>query len=442
MKIRRPAGRENMHKLARYCLLISAMWLLVGIPLTVRFRPLRAKDFPQFYMGGLIARNHAWESLYPNPNLDSPYNPGLKWDSTMKPRYQELAANPPVETGDEPRFIQIPPAAVLFVPLTFLPYRVAYVTWSVLMGACCLGSACLARRFYEICLGRPSPKSALLIPLISCSYLAYIVIRCSNIELLISLLLGLGALGLIRKTPMSGGLAVVLAFVIKYASAVYLPVMLFARRWRMLAATLLIGALMLAATLPITGIGPWREFRESILPRLSRPYDNSNNQSLQGAIMFYTDQFPLSAGNVIFCRVLAGVGLAGLLALFATRPARYWKAAPVALAACAAMVGWLLIFSPLTWDKYSTYFFPLWGWLAWEATRSRVRGVWAGLSIALVWAPWFSVVPHWPGVLSYHMLAGTVLLTLLATARVYRGDESAGESTPSGAGCPPAEINA
>src|SRR4051794_21699764 len=49
------------------------------------------QDFPQYYMGGMIALHGEWESMYPIPNPDSHSNPGFVGNSTLRQKYRELA---------------------------------------------------------------------------------------------------------------------------------------------------------------------------------------------------------------------------------------------------------------------------------------------------------------------------------------------------------------
>jgi len=95
----------------RCCSAAAFAWLVIVVPLTFKFRPVRYHDAGQFYMGGVIARHGAWDSLYPLPRPGSPYNPGLAGDSDRRPTYQILSDA--VGVGDDPRFIQPPPDALL-----------------------------------------------------------------------------------------------------------------------------------------------------------------------------------------------------------------------------------------------------------------------------------------------------------------------------------------
>src|SRR5438132_34758 len=84
----------------RTCYALAALWLAVVVPVSLSvpwptptslLGTLGTGDFPQFYMGGVMARLGYWDSLYPIPNPDSVNNPGMPEDSTMRPRYEAEA---------------------------------------------------------------------------------------------------------------------------------------------------------------------------------------------------------------------------------------------------------------------------------------------------------------------------------------------------------------
>src|SRR5277367_1883896 len=59
------------------------------------------QDFPQYFMGGLIARTGSWDSLYPIPDAGGMSNPGAPGFSTLRPRYKELSEQ--YDIGDNTR---------------------------------------------------------------------------------------------------------------------------------------------------------------------------------------------------------------------------------------------------------------------------------------------------------------------------------------------------
>jgi len=90
-------------------------------------------------------------------------------------------------------------------------------------------------------------------------------------------------------------------------------------------------------------------------------------------------------------------------------------------AAALALVCWLLVFSPIFWEHYHAYLAPFWGWLAYQATRSRSRAVLAVGAMALAFAPWSLVVKHLrlprlPELVSVNLLWSAVIMLALALA--------------------------
>src|SRR5688572_13529334 len=164
----------------RVCMTLAAMWLLVVVPLSYRFREPRFHDFGQFYMAAVMARNQAWGDLYPIPNPDSPHNPGLPEDSQMRPRYAGLAEISGV--GDEPRFISAPPVALMVWPLAWMEYERAKWVWLFLNCGCGLGVALMAGSIYEILARERSRIAGMMVLLVAGSHLMYTTLRAMNNE--------------------------------------------------------------------------------------------------------------------------------------------------------------------------------------------------------------------------------------------------------------------
>ena len=403
----------------RACRTIALLWLIAGVPLTVVFRPMRSKDFPQFYMGGVIVRHAQWQALYPTPEPRSLCNPGLAGDSYMHPTYAALAQKYAVETGDEPRFIQPPPNALFYWPLSYIPYPLAYPLWTVLMGACATAVAIMAGRIYEMCAGRKSRLAGLTTLLVASSYLVYYVIRATNTEMLLSALIGVAVLGLITGQTRRPAAAICLGTINKYALAMLLPLVVAMRRWNLLAWAVGIGLVVTGISVLTMGLGPVVVFASEIFPLLSRPYAATINQSMDGAIIHYSGLFPLPHWISMLVRLASLLVLGLLLGLIFTRPQSHWLEPVRVFAAAAALLTWLLIFSPLSWEKYHTYLCPLWGWLLWESFESRRRAITVGVVLASVWAPPILITKlDLPEPFTFHMLAASMLMMGLAVARL------------------------
>src|SRR5262245_56759653 len=100
----------------RICSIISLAFLFITIGAKTALYEHRGinqfQDYTQYYMGGLVAVNGAWDSMYPIPNPDSHTNPGFAENSELRPGYRALAEKAGVSTGAV-RFMQPPPLALL-----------------------------------------------------------------------------------------------------------------------------------------------------------------------------------------------------------------------------------------------------------------------------------------------------------------------------------------
>lgn len=406
----------------RLCCAAAFAWLVVAVPLTFKVRPVMYHDFGQFYMGGVIARHGAWNSLYPIPLADSPYNPGLRDDSDMRPVYQAYAERTGV--GNDVRFIQPPPDALLFSPLAGMAYQKdgrpgpAFWFWVMLSCSCAWGVAVLAGKFYELAAGEPSRASGVVTLLVGFSLLTYGTLRALNLEAPIALLLGLTTLELLRRDGINGASSLVLGAFLKYATLILLPLAIAMRRWRTIGWTALLIAGALGGSRLIMGSGPFREYAR-IFPLLARPYESDPNQSLIGFLLRVTHRIPpLPRGLSMGVQIAGGVTLIGLCLLIFRRFRIATRFSPPAVfAAAASLIGWMLIFNPLVWNKYHLFMCPFWGWLVWEARQSKWRMVVVGLAIAVVAGPW-RLVREIPEPFNSRMLWAVMGMMGVAVARL------------------------
>ena len=102
--------------------------------------------------------------------------------------------------------------------------------------------------------------------------------------------------------------------------------------------------------------------------------------------------------------------LLGLLALLVLRRNVLSDNRACICAACAALLTWMLIFSPICWEHYLIYLCPLWGWLAWTSRQSRVMRIIVAAAIALTWLPLSRVKLTLPEPVASHMLWGMILI--------------------------------
>jgi hypothetical protein len=277
----------------------------------------------------------------------------------------------------------------------------------------------LAGKFYELAAGRPSRIAGALTLLVGCSYLMYTALRGLNLEAPMGLLLGVATLEILRRDGINGAAGVALGALLKYATLLLLPVAAALRRWRTLAWTGLLLTAAIAGSWLVMGSGPFREFAR-LAPLLARPYEDEPNQSLTGFLLRITHTLPLPMG------IARGVQITGILAFLALClliVRRLGRKAPAmavdVFAAAAALIGWMLIFNPLVWNKYHLLLCPFWGWLVWEARQSKWRLALAIFAIAMVWGTWHMM---WdlPEPFNSHMLWGAMAMVAIAVVRLAR----------------------
>src|SRR5206468_4904657 len=126
--------------------------------------------------------------LYPIPKPTSVNNAGLKEDSDMRPRYAELAEKRCV--GDQLRFIQPPPVALMLWPMGYLSFGKAFVAWLGLLALCGWLLGYVAGQVYREMFGRETRVSGAMMLLVACSPLMMHAIVVANMTIIVALLLG------------------------------------------------------------------------------------------------------------------------------------------------------------------------------------------------------------------------------------------------------------
>ena len=330
-------------------------------------------DFGQYYMAALIVREAAWDSLYPIPDPESNDNAGGALDSWMTPRYAQLAADHGV--GDVNRFIQPPPLALLLAPLAWLPFEQAHLLWLGLMTLAAGGLGLTAWRVYCLSGGKRPWAAAALVFCVVCSPLMLRTIRTGQISPAVAFCIGAALLALANRDDAKTALAVSLGGLAKYVTLILLPVLIIARRWRLLGWLAVFNVFAAGATLAVMGSGPFDVFMRDLFPTFSRPHSWQGNQSLSGFLMQIGGRETLGFAGTL---VIRSVGFAVLLWLVWAIHRRS-KADPDEtrwlLPASCALISWFIVFSPIAWEHYQLYLCPFWGWLIYEAekpTRWRI----------------------------------------------------------------------
>ena len=386
------------------------------------------QDFPQYYMGGVIAAERAWDAMYPIPHAGSRFNAGFDDHSTMRPRYRELA----LERGLSEhlvRYIQPPPLTLLLAPLALLPFRFSILVWHTLLALAAFGVGVTAAEMYRLSRGGTSSRTGgLLILLVCCSPIAHRWVRVGNMSAVVGGLIGYAMLELARRDGPRGAAALVLGAMSKYAILVLAPLYLSARRWRTIAWAVAMTGVWVGLSLLFMGSGPFVTFATEVVPTLGRSSGIVNNQALYAFVRSLAglrEHDPTPHAMDLAFAVVRAVSFAGVVGLVLARGPTYWRRAAHVFAGGAALVSWLLIFSPIFWEHYQAYLTPFWGWLAYEAARSRARAALALLAIGLAFAPWdlalrYLHLPTLPNGLAATLLWSAVLMHGLAIATLMR----------------------
>jgi hypothetical protein len=384
------------------------------------------QDFTQYYMGALLARHAAWDSMYPDPVSGLSQNLGAPENSTLKPRAAELAATNHVPHGT--RYMQPPPLALLVAPLGFLPHPQARAVWYAAAILAAWGISLQAGRIYKICDGRTTRVVGLIILLVALSPQAHRWVRSQNLSAVTGLLIGWSVLELFRRDSVRGGAAICLGTIAKYAPVALVPLYLAMRRWKSLGCCVALGIIFTLASWGVMGSRPFRDYVREVAPTLGRTFPHMGNQALEAFILRAAGWQATPRGLARTLLVVKAAVLCVVLAAVLLRRKSFWNSPPNVCAAAAALLLWMLIFSPVFWDHYQAYVAPLWGWMIWEARRSALRAVVVILAIALVYVPSSLITSFRESArepFTSHLLYGSILMFVLALARLLARGTSA-----------------
>jgi hypothetical protein len=414
----------------RICAVLGLLFLMLVVGGRTTWQEHRGgtlmQDFPQYYMGGMIARHGAWDAMYPTPLPQSRTNPGFTGESKMHPQYRALEARAGVP-DESVRFIQPPPMSLLLLPLALLPYKLSYFVWLGLLILAAWGIALQAGTILRMCLGRSSRGIGLLIIAICISPHALRWVRVANISAIVGFLLGVVAIELARRDSIRGATAMVAGALAKYALLVLLPLQIVLSRWRTIAWELAIGIVLVALSLIVMGTGPFQVFFTRIAPTLGRSSAMNDNQGLYGLLLrMHGGAATLPYSIEIGFRAVQVLTLLVLLILIFLKGRALEQNRAALFAASGGLVSWLLIFSPIFWEHYLAYLAPLWGWMAFEATLSRSRRLIIIFWAVITYLPILQIARHLhltnlPELLLNNLLLSTIVIFCVAVDRVVRG---------------------
>lgn len=372
------------------------------------------EDFPQYYMGGLVALHGAWDSMYPIPIPGSHTNPGFVGNSTLRPGYRALAQSHGI-TEESVRYMQPPPLALLLAPLAALPAKASFYVWMAFLILASWGIARQAGTILEMSLGRPTVASGVVILLICCSLQAIRWISSANMSAFVGWAIGFAAIEMIKRDGPRGAAAVALGTIAKYAPAVLGPLQVAMRRWRTIAWEILIVVAITLIALLVMGTTPFSTFTHEIMPTLGRTSpirENSGIYIFMMRLRKVDDDALLPHSWVLAFSAMKFISLLIILGLILLRSHEFWNRPHRVFAAAAALVAWMLLFSPIFWEHYQAYLAPFWGWLAYEATRARWRAVVAAAVYLLAY------YPRVPVPIFNQLMWSTVLMLGIAVERL------------------------
>jgi hypothetical protein len=404
----------------RACSMIALAFLVVAIGAKSAWYEHKhlppMQDFPQYYMGGLVALHGAWDSMYPIPNPDARTNPGFVGNSTLRPGYRDLALAHGV-SEESVRYMQPPPLALLLVPLALLPLKVSYYVWVLALILAAWGIGRQAGTILEMSLGRPTHGFGIMVLLVCVSMQAIRWISVANMSVLVGWLIGYTVIETVRRDSPRAAITMTLGTLAKYALLVLGPLQIALRRWRTIAWEIALMIAIVAIAWLIMGSAPFKTFANEIAPTLGRTSTIPENSGIYVFLMrqrHVEDDALLPASWRVGFHALEFILLLTILGLVLLRPRRFWDMPHRVFAAAAALVAWLLLFSPIFWEHYHAYLAPFWGWLAYEATRSRPRAILATIIILL------GLFPRVPAPLLNHLMWSTVLMLGMAIERLAR----------------------
>jgi len=270
---------------------LLALMILCFAPVSFLYNGLAANatpslknDFTSYYVAGLAVRQGIPEALY----YPQPVGSLLAQASQQRP-WIDLARPAGIE---HPNYYLYPPLfAVLFAPMTLLPYKMAYVVW-VGVGFVCLALSVglmlrrLPRPWAE---GGASDGAWLALAGVALTVcLFYPVARnfaVGQSSLLLLLLMTTCLVMLARGTARGdwlAGLALAGGILLKLTPLIFVPWLAMRRRWRALACCAVWLAALAGISIAVVGLAPHRIYFTQIVPLLSGGTAFYPNQSLAG----------------------------------------------------------------------------------------------------------------------------------------------------------------
>lgn len=258
-------------------------------------------------------------------------------------------------------YLYPPPFAIAFAPFTWMGDPLGLYAWTALLVGCTVASIAA--------MPVPATLRWVLLLLAGLDWPVLYSIKLGQVGPILLLLFVLGWRWVDR--PAGSGAAIGLGALVKVQPALLGVWAVLTGRWRAALTGLGIAAGACLVTLPIVGLGAWKDY-VSLLRRVSEPVATPHNFT-PGAVLYQAGLDPGVASVVQWIVVVVTLGLVAIAALRRSPSASY------VVAVVASQV-----ISPLLWDHYAVVLLLPVAWLA-------ARGAaWAlvlplATSLPLVW---------------------------------------------------------
>lgn len=253
---------------------------------------VKGRDFVQFYVAGTLAREGGWDALYDVRELE-----------------RAVARVVPAASGDIPAPLYGPQVALMFAPLSKLPYLDSRWWW-------CAFSLLLYLSAAAVVIHTTAPLRGHLV-------LAYVTLLCNP------------ALALLLSTGQTGGMGAiawagaVVAFskgrmvlfgaclgILTFKPSLLvgaLPVLVLLGNWRALMGLVASSVTQVAASLPLTGVDPWLRYFSAVRNMSAHYFLTDTVPHQKHSLLGF---FQLLVDSSVATTALTAVAASGLLMLW------------------------------------------------------------------------------------------------------------------------------
>ncbi|MCU1461227.1 MAG: hypothetical protein JWO37_1302 [Acidimicrobiales bacterium] len=246
------------------------------------FGPKRGEDFAAYYIVGRDIRSGYAHDIYdPVDTVDRRARAyGVRGIAVPEGGQAEAGVAPTVKRDKVQLYVYPPPSALVFVPISFLPYRVAVPVFFLLS----LLAEVAAIWLFFADHPRVSRRTATIIGIgamvvfFPSTYGLYM----GQINPLVFLTCIAGLWAMRRDRPVLAGALVAIATAAKLYPGILLVLFLVRRQFRALAAAIATGAALFLVSLPVVGWNVWHTYLTKVVPEHNKVNVWVRNQSISG----------------------------------------------------------------------------------------------------------------------------------------------------------------